>query len=125
VRHARQVASEFQTSIEQMAREAELSDVKKEIEDATRKISTDIQNSIDPVEVEKLFNEPSPPPPVTDPTVVAGPVPTIDIPLPDEPPLPFPEPVKPAPAASPEPAQTASAPPTPAPAGAEPGRDRG
>jgi sec-independent protein translocase protein TatB len=132
VRHARQVASEFQTSIEQMAREAELSDVKKEIEDATRKISTDIQNSIDPVEVEKLFNEPSPPPPVTDPTVIAGPVPTIDIPLPDEPPLPFPEPVKqaetaaePVQTAPATPAQTASAPPTPAPAGAEPGRDRG
>ncbi|MEJ0070208.1 MAG: Sec-independent protein translocase protein TatB [Pseudomonadota bacterium] len=29
VRHARQVASEFQSSLEQMAREAELSDVKK------------------------------------------------------------------------------------------------
>src|SRR5271154_4839183 len=56
VRQARQVASEFQTSIEQMAREAELSDVKKEIEDAGRKLTAEVQQTFDPVEIEKKFN---------------------------------------------------------------------
>ena len=117
VRQARQVASEFQSSIEQMAREAELSDVKKEIEDATRKVTSDIEKSIDPVEVEKLFNAPSPPPASAEPTIAA---PTIELPPPDEPPLPFPEMTQPKPA---EPAHAASE--HPAPAGAEAGRDRG
>lgn len=140
VRHARQVASEFQTSIEQMAREAELSDVKKEIEDATRKVTTDLQNTIDPVEVEKLFNAPSPPVTPPDPSIAGAPPPApfIDLPPPDEPPLPLFEPPPPAqpatttPPAQPatQPAQTAQgpsseSPPTPAPVGAEPGRDRG
>ena len=150
VRQARQVASEFQSSIEQMAREAELSDVKKEIEDATRKVTSDIEKSIDPVEVEKLFNEPSPP---VEPTIAA---PAIELPPPDEPPLPFPEMTQPKPEPAtapptpepgtatntPEPAtatnmpEPATATPTPepahtaasehpAPAGAEAGRDRG
>ncbi|MBV8168987.1 MAG: twin-arginine translocase subunit TatB [Alphaproteobacteria bacterium] len=135
VRQARQVASEFQSSIEQMAREAELSDVKKEIEDATRKVTSDIEKSIDPVEVEKLFNEPSPPPVTpTDPTIadstgVAGPTPPLELPPPDEPPLPFPEMTSPKPVEQPsvpkpvEPAHTAAD--HPAPSGAEPRRDHG
>jgi sec-independent protein translocase protein TatB len=79
VRHARQVASEFQSSLEQMAREAELSDVKKEIEDAGRKLTTDIQQTFDPVEIEKKFNPvpetpsaeatPSIAPPIDEPTL--------------------------------------------------------
>lgn len=131
VRHARQVASEFQSSIEQMAREAELSDVKKDIEDAAKKVTTDIQNTIDPVEVEKLFNEPATPPVATDPSIAGAPpptpppmpLPTIDLPPPEEPPLPLFETPKPAPTVT---ADTTPVPTgTPAPAGAEPGRDRG
>ncbi len=129
VRQARQVASEFQSSIEQMAREAELSDVKKEIEDATRKVTSDIEKSIDPVEVEKLFNEPSPASPPVEPTIAAAPAPTIELPPPDEPPLPFPEMTQPKPepataTSKPEPAHTAASD-HPAPAGAEAGRERG
>ena len=67
VRHARQIAAEFQSSLEQMAREAEIPDVKKELEDAGRKLTADIEKSIDPVEVEKhLFNPPETPPAVSD-----------------------------------------------------------
>jgi sec-independent protein translocase protein TatB len=61
VRHARSVAAEFQTSLEQMAREAELTDVKKEIEDAGRKFTSEVEKTFDPVEIEKAFNPTSPP----------------------------------------------------------------
>jgi sec-independent protein translocase protein TatB len=116
VRHARQVAAEFQSSIEQMAREAELADVKKDIEDATRHVTADIEKTIDPVEIEQLLNEPTgtPPPSLeppaaeTTPAAEAAAVPPPAA-APDEPTLPFPEPL-----------------PTTAPAGAEPSlRDRG
>jgi sec-independent protein translocase protein TatB len=60
VRHARSVAAEFQSSLEQMAREAELTDVKKEIEDAGRKLTAEVQKNFDPVEIEKAFNPTSP-----------------------------------------------------------------
>ena len=113
VRHARQVAAEFQTSIEQMARDAELADVKKDIEDATREVTADIEKSLDPVEVEKLFNEPvsstttpsiEPPPASQAETAVAssaGAPPHDAAPTPDEPTLPFPEPLPPTPADQP------------------------
>jgi sec-independent protein translocase protein TatB len=65
VRHARQVASEFQGSIEQMVRDAELADVKKDIEDATRKITTDIEKTIDPAEIEKALGETTTPDPMS------------------------------------------------------------
>lgn len=46
---ARQLAREFQTSIEDMAREAELDDVKKEIERAGRTdLRKTVENAIDP-----------------------------------------------------------------------------
>jgi sec-independent protein translocase protein TatB len=101
VRHARQVASEFQSSIEQMAREAELADVKKDIEDATRQVTADIEKSIDPVDVEKLFNAPGPG--SETPTIAAPPAETAEPPVTaaatDEPTLPFPEPLAPTQAA--------------------------
>lgn len=62
VRHARQIAAEFQSSLEQMAREAELHEVKKEIEDAAHKLTSDVRSNFDPVEIEKAFNEPASPP---------------------------------------------------------------
>lgn len=110
VRHARQVASEFQSSIEQMAREAELADVKKDIEDATRQVTADLNASLDPaVDVEKLFNAPGPgseTPSIGAPTVEsasAEPAATVAPPT-DEPTLPFPEPLPPAPPAATAPA---------------------
>ena len=104
VRHARQVASEFQGSIEQMVREAELADVKKDIEDATNKINADIQKTLDPVEVEKALGDPmshvisSTPPSSEEPAATAA----IEAPVAptsteaaavssDEPTLPFPD----------------------------------
>ena len=95
VRHARQVASEFQGSIEQMVREAELADVKKDIEDATRQLNADIQNTLDPVDVEKALNDPanmshvisSAPPAIEPPAVEAAAAAASS----DEPTLPFPD----------------------------------
>ncbi|MBI3516137.1 MAG: twin-arginine translocase subunit TatB [Proteobacteria bacterium] len=99
VRHARQVAAEFQRSLEQMAREAEIPDVKKELEDAGRQLTADVEKSLDPVEVEKLFN-PLPPEPSTatasiePPADVATPLSEPPAPAaPEEPHLPFPEPL--------------------------------
>jgi sec-independent protein translocase protein TatB len=129
VRHARQVAAEFQTSVEQMAREAELADVKKDIEDATRQVTADIEKSLDPVEVEKLLAEgtqptsasttPSiePPPAAQVEAAVAAssgapPEQAAPAPPPDEPTLPFPEPLPSTPPADK---------PTLEPAGAKPG----
>jgi len=121
VRQARQVASEFQSSIEQMAREAELSDVKKEIEDAGRKLTAEVHQTFDPVEIEKKFNptEPeTPTPTIIDPSIEAPALapPAIETaagetaagePATDEPTLPFPEL---APPPSIEPSEPAAAP---------------
>ena len=129
VRHARQVAAEFQTSLEQMAREAEIPDVKKELEDAGRQLTADIEKSIDPVEVEKLFNPVEPPvasasaetPSIEPPAGAATPL--SEPPAPgaaEEPHLPFPEPL---PTQSPP---IAVHPPALEPVGSPPGsRDRG
>ena len=95
VRHARQVAAEFQRSLEQMAREAEIPDVKKEIEDAGRQLTADIEKTIDPVEIEKALT----PLPLSDAVAAsneAAASQTIAPPAPsaaDEPTLPFPEPL--------------------------------
>src|SRR4051812_23789904 len=120
VRHARSVAAEFQTSLEQMAREAELTDVKKEIEDAGRKLTADVQKHLDPVEIEKAFNPDAPP---IDTAIAPPPLPPLT-----EPPL---EP-EPSIAPPPEPLGTIEPPAelvTPAPAEATPpkptGTDRG
>src|SRR3954469_7489396 len=83
VRRARSVAAEFQTSLEQMAREAELADVKKEIEDAGRKIGEDVQKHLDPVELEKALSEPSPP--YVAPESAPTPEPSINPPLAEPP----------------------------------------
>jgi sec-independent protein translocase protein TatB len=100
VRQARQVASEFQSSIEQMARDAELSDVKKEIEDAGRKLTAEVHQTFDPVEIEKKFNPPdpvTPTPSIVDPTIIDPSIeapahePPAILPVSDEPTLPFPE----------------------------------
>jgi sec-independent protein translocase protein TatB len=49
VRKARTVASEFQSSIEQMAREAELADMKKQIETASKlDLKSEVEKAIDP-----------------------------------------------------------------------------
>jgi sec-independent protein translocase protein TatB len=107
VRHARQVASEFQSSLEQMAREAELTDVKKEIEEAGRKLTADVQHTFDPVEIEKQFNPPAETAPTaeaasTSPSIAAPAEPVAT----DEPTLPFlePEPTPP-PSAAPAPGE--------------------
>jgi sec-independent protein translocase protein TatB len=48
-RKARAISREFQSSIEQMVREAELDEVKKEIESATRiDVEHEIRNTVDP-----------------------------------------------------------------------------
>ncbi len=139
VRHARQVAAEFQTSIEQMAREAELADVKKDIEDATRSVTADIEKTIDPVEIEKMLSEPLPSgtspaiePPSTGATESAAGAPESVPTAPsaaassDEPTLPFPEPLPTSTAPSPPPTGTAAAEPALEPAGAKPSsHDRG
>jgi sec-independent protein translocase protein TatB len=115
VRHARQVASEFQSSLEQMAREAELTDVKKEIEEAGRKLTADVQHTFDPVEIEKQFNPPAETAPTAEATAEAAstsPTPDPSIAAPaepvatDEPTLPFlePEPTPP-PSAAPAPGE--------------------
>jgi sec-independent protein translocase protein TatB len=118
VRHARQVAAEFQSSIEQMAREAELADVKKDIEDATRTVTADINKSLDPVDVEKLFNPPSPgseTPSIASPATEAAAAEhaASAAPVTDEPTLPFPEPTPPAAAAHAPPTEPAAAQPEP------------
>ena len=49
VRRARGMAREFQNSVEDMIREAELEDVRKSVQDATRfDLDKKIQNTIDP-----------------------------------------------------------------------------
>jgi sec-independent protein translocase protein TatB len=118
VRQARQVASEFQSSIEQMAREAELSDVKKEIEDAGRKLTAEVHQTFDPGEIEKKFYQPDPAPPTPssidsatiDPSIEASALePPAIPPVTDEPTLPFAELAAPptsAPAALPSAAAT-------------------
>jgi sec-independent protein translocase protein TatB len=61
VRKARTVSREFQSSIEQMVREAELEDVKKEIQKATSvDLKEEFEKSIDPTgDVKKAMEPPS------------------------------------------------------------------
>jgi sec-independent protein translocase protein TatB len=61
VRKARTVSREFQSSIEQMVREAELDDVKKEIEKVTSvDLKQEFEKSIDPTGDLKKAMEPPP-----------------------------------------------------------------
>jgi sec-independent protein translocase protein TatB len=117
VRHARQIAAEFQSSLEQMAREAELQEVKKEIEDAAHKLTSDVRSNFDPVELEKAINEPAATPaepmitPPAEPLEGATAAPT-DEPATGEPPTAAP--------ASPEPATSEVAADEPAPEPTDP-----
>jgi sec-independent protein translocase protein TatB len=100
VRKARTVSREFQSSVEQMVREAELEDVRKEIQKATSiDFEKEIQSTVDPKgELSEAFK----PPPET---------PSLDVPVEShaaaephvaaaaEPTLPAPEPAAPEPAA--------------------------
>ncbi len=79
VRRARGMAREFQNSIDDMIREAELEDVRKSVQDATRfDLDKKIQNTIDPDGALKkpLIPEPTAakpeagePPPLTEPFI--------------------------------------------------------
>jgi|SRR6185437_115750 len=77
VRKARSISREFQSSVEQMMREAELDEVKKQIESVSSvNIAKEIENTIDPggelaeslkppemPDLDKIVNETAPPPP--------------------------------------------------------------
>jgi sec-independent protein translocase protein TatB len=60
VRKARAIAHEFQGHLEQMVRDAELEDVRKEVEKATRlDLKDEIAKAVDPGgELQATFNEP-------------------------------------------------------------------
>jgi sec-independent protein translocase protein TatB len=60
VGRARAVAREFQSSVDQMIREAELEDVRKQVEDATKlDLPNEIRKTIDPTgELQQSLNEP-------------------------------------------------------------------
>ena len=81
-RKARTISREFQSSIEQMVREAELDDVKKEIEAATSlNIENEIRNTVDPtgsiaesMKTAELTAAPAPPTPASDTAAPALPV---------------------------------------------------
>lgn len=112
-RKARNISREFQSSVEQMVREAELDDVRKEIEKAgSLDLDKEFRNTIDPdgtlaqaVEPPKLpdFSESGESKP-GETAAAAEPTP--------EPAAPLPEPVSPAPApaATPEPSGEAETP---------------
>ena len=95
-RKARTISREFQSSIEQMVREAELDDVKKEIEAATSvNLENEIRNTVDPtgslaesLKTPELTATPSEPTPA-----IEGPaaLPVAEAPPQIAPPLPDPE----------------------------------
>jgi len=118
VRKARAIAREFQGSLEQMLREAELDDVKREIESASRfDLEKELAKTVDPQgELQRSLSEPvltnpmadapKPPPaadqPLPSPTE-AKPPPLVDEPLPSptEAPVPVDEPLPSPPEATP------------------------
>jgi sec-independent protein translocase protein TatB len=140
IKKARELAADFQRNVDEMMREAELSDLKNQIEKATSGVVDDVKKSVDPggelekaLEAPTAFNEPpasvsqpqpTPPPgPVFPADVAAGePVPLASPTVPVEmaPPTPLPAaPVNegpvtvaaaPAPAAEPAPPPAAAAP---------------
>jgi sec-independent protein translocase protein TatB len=75
---ARAIAREFQSSLDQMIREAELEEVRKQVEQAAKvDMSEAIERTIDPAgDVKRTLAEPAselaPPPPVTPETVEAA-----------------------------------------------------
>lgn len=108
VGRARSIAREFQGTLDQMIREAELEDVRKEVEAAaTIDVAGSIENSVDPGgEIKKTFDEPAvettvPPPEIVADAPAAAPEgsPAPAAPHPAEPAAPTAEP--PAPVAEP------------------------
>ena len=87
---ARAVAREFQSSLDQMVREAELDEVKRQVEAASNvNLERELENSIDPGgEMERSLKAPVITPPPSPPTVPAS----------AEPPPPEPSPAAPSPA---------------------------
>src|SRR5437868_9314522 len=93
VRKARTISREFQSSVEQMMREAELDEVKKQIESVSSvNIAKEIEKAVDPTgdlaeslkppempDLNAMVNETTPPAPAqiaaTDPAAMATPVP--------------------------------------------------
>jgi sec-independent protein translocase protein TatB len=118
VRKARSISREFQSSVEQMMREAELDEVKKQIESVSSvNIAKEIENTIDPggelaeslkppemPDLDKIANETAPPPPAAAETLAPPAPPAV------------PEPAAAAPEPEPEPETARTE--TPKPAGA-------
>jgi sec-independent protein translocase protein TatB len=89
VRKARSISREFQSSVEQMMRDAELDEVKKQIESVSSvNIAKEIENTIDPggelaeslkppemPDLNKIVNETAPPAPVANETIAPPAVP--------------------------------------------------
>ena len=101
VRKARAIANEFQGHIEQMVRDAELDEVRKEVEKATQlNLQEEISKVVDPKgELQATFSEPVLSNPLADPPK--------PLPLPEAPPLAeLPAPAEPA---EPKPAHEAPA----------------
>jgi sec-independent protein translocase protein TatB len=73
MKQARKLAREFQSGVDDMIRQAELDEAKQAIEDARRKLNTDIENAVDPTgEVKQALsdtavNTPTPGIPVSPP----------------------------------------------------------
>jgi|SRR6185312_2798113 len=68
MKQARKLAREFQSGVDDMIRQAELDEAKQAVEDARRKINSDIENAIDPTgEVKQALSD----------TGIRAPTPTI------------------------------------------------
>jgi sec-independent protein translocase protein TatB len=98
-RKARTISREFQSSIEQMVREAELDDVKKEIEAATSlNLENEIRNTVDPggsiaesMKAAELTATPAPTQPTSASDTAAPALPAPEPPLAIAPALPDPQ----------------------------------
>lgn len=118
VRQARAVAREFQGSVEQMIRESELDEVRREVEKvATTDIGQEIENSIDPKgELQSALA----PPELTDGTTTPAPAPPPETPAAANGAIEAIEPPSPAPEASAEIPSEGAAEPAPVPEAAPP-----
>ena len=84
---ARTIAREFQSSLDQMMREAELEEMRKQVEQATNvNLAHEIERTIDPAgEMRKSLDEPSlAPPPAIEPAPEASPGATLPTPTPPD-----------------------------------------
>jgi sec-independent protein translocase protein TatB len=82
VRKARSMASEFQSSVEQMAREAELQELREKVEKASRMdVEGEIRKTVDP---DNTIGQAFTPPPMDDPAaIIADPLSTPTSPTPE------------------------------------------